>query len=246
MCTDALLHESRQHAVSRALVGSGFIAVQLKNGNVGLCANIADTYKNGCEVFPEAGTIAGSRADMVLKMAYRDDFISRELALATLNALIGSPDQSLCEDVFDLIEVMQGDRVTMVGLIEPVAEMLYKKGCEVSVFENRTLPNKLIEPFEMMPERMRDANIVILSGTTLINDTIDDIMAMKSSAREVILMGPSTPMMPHIFAPTPITRLAGTHIIDGEKAFTLVMEGGGTRALHRSGAMEKVVLEVGR
>jgi hypothetical protein len=38
-----LSHEARQHTVSRAVVGPGFIAVQLENGSMGLCANIAHT-----------------------------------------------------------------------------------------------------------------------------------------------------------------------------------------------------------
>jgi len=241
---NTIAYAAEDHRVGRALVGPGFIAVELENGTVGLSANIALSQTQGCTIFPDAGTLAGSRASDVLKLVSRGDFLSRELALATVNALINTLHPAPFGDAFDHIEIRPRQRAVIVGLIEPVARMLTEKGCTVSIFENRPVLHPQVESHEMMPARIREADIVVLSGTTLINATIEEILAMPSPAKAWVLMGPSTPMIPEAFSRTPVTHLAGARILDNERAFTLLMEGGGTKELYHSGTMKKVTQEV--
>jgi uncharacterized protein (DUF4213/DUF364 family) len=87
---------------------------------------------------------------------------------------------------------------------------------------------------------------VIISATTLINETFDEIVAHTMSAREVILLGPSTPLLPEAFEGTPLTYLAGIQIIDRRKTLAIVSEGGGTRRLTKLGTVRKVVVPLRR
>ncbi len=50
-------------------------------------------------------------------------------------------------------------------------------------------------------------------------------------AREVAILGPSTPMLPDLFAKCPVTLLSGVAVIDPERAPRIVSESGGTRQL---------------
>jgi len=96
------------------------------------------------------------------------------------------------------------------------------------------------------PEDIRShipaCSIVILTATTLINQTFDPITRHIGGAREAVLVGPSTPILPDIFEKTPITYLAGIEMIDGKKSLQIVSEGGGTPRLMNSGSVKKMVV----
>ena len=224
--------------------GLGYIAVEIEGPRVGLSANIADTSMAGCSVFPRAGTLRGLSVGEALGFFSQNDLLSRSFALATLNALKAHEPDHDDTDVFDHVSVEGSDSVVMVGYIEPIAAMLQRKGARVAVFEHRALNATVIKPEQDMGMAIKDADIIILTATTIINNTLRDILARPTTARDVILMGPSTPMIPEAFAATPITHLAGSLVIDREKAFQIVMEGGGTQALYRSNAMKKIHQEV--
>lgn len=225
-------------------MGSGFLAVQMDDSSMGLCANIRYDTGGSCMVYPMAGSIAGSQATDLLSLSTNTDLISRGLALATVNALTSKISTPVIGDIFDKISINPGDKVVMVGLIEPVVEMLTSKGCDVAVFEDRKEGHPRMEPLHTMPERIRTADIMIMTGTTVVNGSITEILALPNRARTVMVLGPSTPMIPSVFTDTGVAFLGGSFIADPDKAFTVVMEGGGTRHLQKSGAIRKAFMEV--
>jgi uncharacterized protein (DUF4213/DUF364 family) len=234
----------KQSKIQAVALGLGYVAVELEGSHVGLSANIADTSKARCSVFTRAGTLRGMSAAEALDLGKNGDLLSRSIALATLNALKNTSLSGNSGDVFEHITIVKSDRIAMVGFIEPVANMLKDIAAEVHVFEDRPLNSNFIRPAKDMAITFARSDIIILTATTIINNTLDDILALPNSAREVVLMGPSTPMISEVFISTPVTHLAGSAIIDGEKAFQIVMEGGGTRALYHYSAMKKIHQEV--
>lgn len=243
-CIERIEDSARGRVIHRALIGSGFIAVQLDDLSMGLCANIRHDPGGSCAVFSRAGSIAGAHALDILALSKRTDLISRGLALATVNALASRLFTPTIGDIFDRITVTPGDRIVMVGLIEPVVQMLTGRGCDVAVFEDRKEGLLPLEAPHTMPERIRSADIIILTGTTVANGSVTGILALPNCARAVMILGPSTPMIPTVFTGTGVSFLGGSFIEDPDQAFTLVMEGGGTRHLQRSGAIRKAYLEV--
>ena len=234
----------RQRTIRRAALGLGYFAVEVEEHQVGLSANLGHLNAGSCNVFSQAGQIAGSSVAEILEFSKKTGFLQRSLALATMNALIKPEIDSLDDDVFSKVSPAAGERVVMIGLIEPVAKMLSDTGCDVAVFEQRSIEHPLVRESHEMKILIRDADLLIISATTLINNTLGDILALPRAARDIILMGPSTPMMVDAFRSTGITYLAGSRIVDTEKAMTIVMEGGGTQALYHGGAMKKVVREI--
>jgi uncharacterized protein (DUF4213/DUF364 family) len=230
--------------VQSVALGLGYVAVELEGDRVGMSANIADTSKTGCSVFAGAGTLRRMSAAQALDLGGHGDFLSRSISLATLNALKNTSLRGNSGDVFEHITVVKGESVAMVGFIEPVANMLKDIGADVHVFEDRPLNSNFIRPEKNMAKTFARADIIILTAATIINNTLRDILKLPNSARAVVLMGPSTPMIPEAFISTPVTHLAGAAVIDGQKAFQIVMEGGGTRALYRYSAMKKIHQEV--
>ncbi len=234
----------QQLRIQRVVLGLGYIAVQLENGHVGLSANIVHTRTTNCTVFKNAGTLKGSTVGEVLSFGMKEDLISRAICLATINAIMNTEGCGQTADVFDKISIHSGDRIAMIGLIEPIVAMLTKKGCEVQVFEHRSVDHPLVCDQETMASSCSQADIVIVTATSLINNTFGDIIKNLGTSRDVILMGPSTPMAKERFVSTPVTYLAGSVVVDPEKTLDIVMEGGGTQALYRTNAMKKIHMEV--
>jgi hypothetical protein len=69
----------------------------------------------------------------------------------------------------------------------------------------------------------------VLTGTAIINHTLGQLLDLAGSAKEVVLLGRSTPMAPRSFAETPVTLLARVQVADAEQMLSLVSEGGSTR-----------------
>jgi uncharacterized protein (DUF4213/DUF364 family) len=67
-----------------------------------------------------------------------------------------------------------------------------------------------------------------------LNRTLDDLLVFCRNAREVAILGPSTPLLPQVFAGRGVTLLSGVQVVDGERVLRLVSAGGGTRQLGSS------------
>jgi len=81
---------------------------------------------------------------------------------------------------------------------------------------------------------MPKMDVVIVTSTSLLNHTLDGILDCCGGAREVALVGPSTPLAPEVFMGTPVTVLAGMVVRDTERAMKIVSQGCGTMLLGRT------------
>jgi uncharacterized protein (DUF4213/DUF364 family) len=65
----------------------------------------------------------------------------------------------------------------------------------------------------------------------LLNGTIDALLAAAANCREVVVLGPSTPLVPEVFLETPrrVSLLAGVVVTDANELLPVVARGGGTR-----------------
>ena len=73
--------------------------------------------------------------------------------------------------------------------------------------------------------------MAIITATTLLNNTFEEIINLLGTPRAVAIMGPSTPLMPAIFRNTPVTHLGGAVVADSARVMRIISEGGGTPAL---------------
>jgi uncharacterized protein (DUF4213/DUF364 family) len=241
---DKIGNEARNRTVSRLAIGLTYICAEI-DGAVGLSANLPETKSKTCTVFKGAGKLTGSKAGEILEMVKKGDLLSRSICLSVINALASLNAQGHAGDVLKKISIIPGEKITMVGLIEPVAEKLSSSGALIDAFDNAKEGSPFLRPKEEMEDCLAHADVVFITATTLINNILGEILGHIEHAREVVLMGPSTPMVRDIFTPTKITWLAGSHVINADKAFTIVMEGGGTRPLLATAA-EKIIMKIRR
>ncbi len=101
-----------------------------------------------------------------------------------------------------------------------------------------------IHPMEDQEKLLPECDVVIISGTTMINQTLEELLDWCQNAREIVLVGSSTPMYPEAFKDTGVTVLAGSwwDIRQKTSLFKKISLSGGIS--HVSSAMMKKAVKV--
>jgi hypothetical protein len=162
------------------------------------------------------------------------------IGLATANALIGLPHGAAESDILDLLPVRSEDAVGMIGYFGPLVGPLKKRVRSLHIFERKPIPDIGVLPDSAAGDLLPHCQVVVLSATTLLNHTIDGLLDCCKTAREIAILGPSTPFLPGLFRRRGVTMLSGIQVVDGPQVLRVVSEAGGTRNFGR--AVRKLTL----
>jgi hypothetical protein len=210
-------------------IGLGYTAVQLGSGAAGVAYTFRQDLPGGCSVFHGLRPLAGRSAVDLLSRLISGEKIESAVALATVNALVNqNPKGTLPGDLLEILELKSDDRVGMVGYFAPLIPALEKRVERLLVFEEQSAPPGVLAAKEA-PQALSGCQVALITSTTLINGTLDALLAACGSCREVVLLGASTPLLPEIFENTPVTWLSGVEVVDPRAILQIVSEGGGMR-----------------
>ncbi len=232
--------------VERAVVGLFFTGVKLSTGHAGSAATpIKEVPEAVCcpssaMAMPFPGKLAGRRAAAVMEEAVESTGIRRALGIAALNALAqAAAERSGCSgaelvpdvDAFDAAEIGAGEKVVVVGAFVPFLRALRKIGADHVVLEKDPATLKPVElPFfreaSLAPEIVPQADVLLITGTTLINDTLDDLLGLARPGARVVVVGPTVTMVPDAFFRRGCDILGGVEIIDPDAFLDTLSEGG--------------------
>jgi len=235
---------TEERTVQDVRIGLGYTAVLLENHACGLAYTLREEAKEGCSVVQEAGSLAGRPASEVGEWARSLDAIGAAVGLATLNALIEPPPEASDAELLDLLDLTRDDVVGMVGYFGPLVEPLRRRAKELRIFERHRRHAPGVLPDWAASAALPECQVVLISATTLLNRTVDALLDLAGSAREVAILGPSTPLLPELFAGRGVTLLSGVQVVDPERVLRIVSEGGGTRQLGR--AVRKLTVRLAR
>lgn len=110
-------------------------------------------------------------------------------------------------------------RVGMVGYFCPLIERLTVQGTEVVVLENlpeRVLANPLVRHVST-PDGLADCEQIICTASTLINDTLDEILAACSSVKHFALTGPTASGLPDAVFARGVDTVGAIHFPDQQQ-----------------------------
>lgn len=207
----------RGRTIRDAVIGISLVAVELDNGHIGVSYVLREDLEAGCSIFPYGREIVGREAVDIAEWAISGgDSLQRGIGIASLSAASRAQSLDDCdspERPFGMT-LRKTDRVGMIGLIAPVEKMLRPRVNDIFVFDKGISllggDDSSIMPMEAQRETLPTCDIVIVSGTTMINGSIDGILGMCSGAREIVMIGASTPMFPSAFEGSGVTVLAGS------------------------------------
>jgi hypothetical protein len=246
MIADELVECVRKKAQRRTAedvrIGLGYTAVRLDDGSCGLTFTFRDEAAECCSVLREAGSMAGRRAIELAEWVRSPEAIPAAVGLATVNALIPEPVGAREADVARILQAGPDDVVGMVGYFAPLVDELRNRTKALHIFERRAHGEAELLPDWETVRILPECSVVILSATALINRTMDDLLERCTTAREIAIVGPSTPLLPRVFAKRRVTLLSGVRVVDAERVLSVVSEGGGTRQFGR--AVQKLCLRI--
>lgn len=245
-----LLERVRQEALSRLAgarierAAAGRVAVALlSDGRLGVSAMLSAGLSpaGGSEA---ARRLRGSGADAAAgRLGPDSGQLERSLSLAVINAA-ASPREIAGLDAGSLPLPAAGDTVTVIGYIRPVIEAVNSRAARLWVFDDGRSEDVL--PQARQRECLAASDLVYVTGSSFANATIDGVARAASRARELVIVGPSTPLYPRAFAGSPVTMLAGSYW-NGRDADEVVRLCEGGAGMHDLGAhMVKVWLRLPR
>jgi uncharacterized protein (DUF4213/DUF364 family) len=206
-------------------VGLRYSAVLLQDGGCG----VAFTYarEGNCFSFPWQRPLIGQTSTTPLNMLRSPEPVEAAVGLATLNALHNRPGMNPLEgDVLDQLCLSSEDSVAMVGLFEPLVPVLRQRVRQLFIFELRGGPG--LWPTERIPDLLPGCQVALITSTALVNRSLEGILEKAQGCREVVLLGPSTPLIPDFFQPYGITLLSGILVTKPTEVLQAISEAGGT------------------
>jgi len=230
-----LIERARRATVTDLVLGLGYTAVATDDGGLGLSYTWF-TDKTCCSFWRDWDDVEGGPALRLLDRLLSDNGLDRGVGLATANALNRSVADSLPTDerqagaLVDGLRIGRGTKVAMVGFFPPVARLLRDLGAELDVVDT----GLGMGDERVFRERLGDwADVLILTSTTLLGGTTEDLLACVDPRVRAALLGPSTPLVPEAFAGLPVDVLAGMVPGDAAQVLRRVRHGAGTPELQR-------------
>ncbi|MGI6712395.1 MAG: Rossmann-like domain-containing protein [Bacillota bacterium] len=239
--------ELKDRKIKDAIIGLSIIAIQLDNGDIGSSYTLREELDGCCTIFPNDFQIIGMDAVEVAQWAVTEkNILKKALGFAALSAGCRNHYHHLqkIENVDYLAQVKETDVVGMIGYIGPIITALAGKTKDFIIFDKGKQNRCGVLSQDLQVNLLPTCDVVFISGTSFINNTIDELLKLCTKAREVVVIGSSTLVYPEAYQNYPVSIIAGSlwKKESKEDIFKVISLAGGIRNLSRY--MDKISIRV--
>jgi uncharacterized protein (DUF4213/DUF364 family) len=200
----------------------------------GLATTLIPTGEHhGSADVPEAGSLTNKSAYEIIQTFGNVSQVMNSVAIATINAVLPqTPSQWVDMNAEDVIKKNgKGKRVVIVGSF-PFVDRLREKVGELVVIEKTPKPGEVSA--ERAPDFIPSADVVAITGMTIINQTFESLFKLCSPQATVLVLGPSTPLCPELLKHG-IQLLSGSIVTNIDSVVKAASQGANFRQLHKMG-----------
>ena len=209
------------------------MAIMLEGGATGISfVLLSDEKKDEYTTLRPQAFIAQNPKKFALEFG-TDNPIEEMIALASINAIcqhvMRKTDFALdsATDSLGLLSISAGDRIGMVGLFSGLIKTIEKVGADLVVVEKN---EKLIQqfpnlPISLDPSELSSCNKILCTSTTLLNNSLDDILAHCSPDSFVSIIGPTAGFFPDPLFARGVDVVGGRLVEDDAMFWKLLLEG---------------------
>ena len=234
--TTELTQPSRSLHVKNVVLGLLYSAVQLENGTVGVSYTLTDRRSdlNAYHQLLQRGFISEKSLEELIDFCSSKYAILRTIGVAALNSLSQAHidfTAATDQDVSELLNLTSGSLVGMVGNIHPITRYLSKKNISLRILDefNPVTRIKNIIPASKVSD-LGGVDHILISGSALVFDSIDEIIKLLHQiSGQKILVGPSAQVLPEVAFQLGFSLVGSSRIINTEKTFRVLQQGGGYR-----------------
>jgi uncharacterized protein (DUF4213/DUF364 family) len=178
--------------IKQFIIGKKYALVELNNGFCGVCG------KNNQQLSAKISTSLNL-----------NKFHDRLLYNCYVNAKTSCLYQQWPKSSFvETVDIEKYKNVVMIGLFRPLLKRYHKKQVYPAVFDmNKNEPG--LTPMHKQAEMLQKAGLVIISATTVANQTFMDIINQCSPKAVKVLTGPSAILHPDMFNYIPSGVISG-------------------------------------
>ncbi len=225
---DHFREKAHRVKVTTLCVGLSYTAVETNDGGMG----IAYTYvsKNHCcSMNRDYRDFEGEGAIELLAQIKSQVPLHRSMGLALVNALnyyesCGLPDDSSDRIWMDDFGIGRETRVAMVGFFRPLMKAFKERGALVEILDDLQGVGERSSFYRKLDGW---AEVLLLTSTSILNDSTEEVLGRLGPGVKVIMIGPSTPMVARAFSHLPVRVLAGTVPVDQGAVLKAVRQGPG-------------------
>lgn len=236
----------REVWIEDVVIGIFFTGVKVSTGHAG-CAftPIGEIPEAVCcpssaARMPQAGHLEGKPVLEILTYALDPNVLKSAIGIATLNALSqwivesdNEKDYELIKgkDGFDLMNIQSYETISLIGAFLPYIKRLKGMGNPFFIIEKnrqtlRPDEMKFFKPESELQGAIEKSQVVISTGTAMVNHTFDPILSLISDGKRMAVIGPTASMLPHAFFDRGVHVLAGVNIFNPDRMLKILKQGG--------------------
>jgi uncharacterized protein (DUF4213/DUF364 family) len=206
-------------------IGDKYVGIMLQDGNIGVCAAL--------------NQLISELPVEVLSNPNLKKYEHRVIVNAWVNACLNYTQKPTGNgDIFEAVHFDAFETIVMVGYFGSLASKFYEKGLKLTIFDLNE-HEEPVEPIDNQKQYLQKADCLILTSSSLANDTYQNLLCNINAKCKVYLLGPSTPFTNILVDKLAITGLFGARFMPFDSDVLQVIEQGkGTKSF--LGRMEKV------
>ncbi len=202
-------------SIKEIVCGEKYVAVILKNGRIGVCATLMHDVNVSIQDlrFPDLNKIEHR---IVINAYFNANYNYQN----TYNTTI---------DIFDKIDFRKYNKIVMVGFFRSLVDKFEKDNIKLTIFDKMENDEKLTDMSDQLKE-VSKADALILSSTTVFNNTFLDLIYKTKDGCDIYTLGPSTILNQEMFQYKNIKILFGSVFeTNDENTPRIIQQGGGTK-----------------
>jgi len=209
-----------------------FMAIRLQGGAAGISYVLVpdEKMKAYTDLHP-ADFVRKDPCGFALEFGSEDP-IKEMIGLAAINAICQHVMREInfkvdsATDSLGLLAVSPEDRVGMVGLFLPLIQTIQKAGAELVVIEKK---GQLIQKYPNLPitldlTKLSTCNKILCTSTTLLNNSLDEILTHCSPEAFVSIIGPTAGYFPDPLFARGVDVVGGRVVKNGALLLQLLAE----------------------
>ncbi len=223
-------------------IGINMTAVRLSDGSCGISSTFVEDHqhckksKRDYDDFTPL-KIKGQRAYDLFETEKESGIITT-LKIACLNAIssriISSGKYKILEncDPIDLMDLSKHKIITIVGAFQSYISRISETDNRLYVLELNENPlgeeqKQFYVPANDYDRILPESDIIIITGLTLVNNTIDNLLTAIPEKAVVIVVGPSGSVIPDVLFANKVNIIGATRITKPDILFDVISEAGG-------------------
>ncbi|MFX1339607.1 MAG: Rossmann-like domain-containing protein [Promethearchaeota archaeon] len=219
-----------QDKIERDPRKSNFGAIKLEDGTVGVVyISLSPKIKEVGENTDLTQFKGMSPLDLAKEFTSSDNF-QKTLGLGAINAISQYIFQKsnfsldFTTDSLGLLQLNYADKPGMVGFFPPLVAQIKKMGLDLIVIEKKANLVQKTNNWEVTldPARLEACNKILITSTTILNESIDDILKFCSNAEKISIIGPTAGFFPDPLFSRGVDIVGGTYIHDSNLFMELI------------------------